>query len=167
MTCPHHPTATLTAETSRYGDLMVCPVQYCPYAIPANGDRAARGVALPPQCLSVALQGDSASPRRHKYGVAAKEDRTMDGIVFASKKEMTRYAELKLMEKAGEIGCLEIQVGYPLVVNGKTVGKYVADFDYWTDGKRITEDVKGMRTPIYRLKKKMFEAQYGRPIKEV
>jgi hypothetical protein len=44
----------------------------------------------------------------------------------------------------------------------------VADFRY-RQGPRgilVIEDVKGMRTPTYRLKRKMVEAQYGFEIME-
>jgi hypothetical protein len=49
-----------------------------------------------------------------------------------------------------------------------TVCLYVADFQYFTrDGERVIEDVKGIRTPVYKLKKAWFEAQYGVQIREV
>jgi hypothetical protein len=36
VTCPHHPTESLTLEPSRYGDLLVCPVHGCNYAVSAR-----------------------------------------------------------------------------------------------------------------------------------
>jgi hypothetical protein len=95
----------------------------------------------------------------------------VDGIRFASKKEAKRYGELKLMEKGGEIYDLEGQPVYPLFVSGHKVGKYVGDFRYTRriDGEvdEIIEDVKGVKTPVYRLKKKLVKAIYGIDITEV
>jgi hypothetical protein len=54
----------------------------------------------------------------------------VDGIKFDSKKEATRYGQLRLLEKAGLIGNLRLQVQYPLIVHGVKVGSYVADFVY-------------------------------------
>lgn len=92
----------------------------------------------------------------------------VDGIRFASKAEAKRYNELKLLEKAGEITDLELQKRYPLAAfDGTKIGVYVADFDY-TDRKtlsRVTEDVKGVLTPTFKLKAKLFKAQFGREIK--
>lgn len=92
----------------------------------------------------------------------------LDGIKFDSKKEANRYAELKLMERAGVIRDLKRQVRYELIPAFDVDGKhyrpttYVADFVY-TDaksGKEIVEDVKGVRTDVYRLKSKMFAHKF-------
>jgi hypothetical protein len=64
------------------------------------------------------------------------------------------------MEKAGEIHCLELQPRYPLIVNGEKVGTYVADFRYFEGDTLRVEDVKGILTPVYRLKKKLVKALY-------
>jgi hypothetical protein len=87
-----------------------------------------------------------------------------DGIRFASKREAARYSELRLLEKAGEIASLELQPVYPLTVNGKHVCKMIADFRYLDGGKHgklTVEDCKGFKTPVFRLKAKLFEAIYG------
>lgn len=102
--------------------------------------------------------------KRHKYGAKPTE---VDGIKFASKKEANRYSELKIMEQAGDISCLELQPRYPLTVDGVKVGEYRADFRYRRNGATVVEDVKGVRTVIYRMKKKIVEAQYGITIVEV
>lgn len=92
----------------------------------------------------------------------------MDGFVFASKAEAHRYSELKLMEMACEISYLELQPKYPIIVNGKKIATYIADFRYLYCGTTpIIEDVKGVKTPVYRLKKKLVEAIYGITITEV
>lgn len=95
--------------------------------------------------------------RTHKYN--AKQT-VVDGIKFPSKREAQRYCELKVLEKAGKIKRLELQVRFPLFVAGVKVATYIADFCYYDESRRIVEDCKGFLTPVYRLKKKMFEALY-------
>lgn len=103
--------------------------------------------------------------RRHKYGAVAVE---IDGHRFSSKAEGRRYAQLVLLQKLGEISGLELQPRFPIVIDGKLCATYVADFAYFTQGERVVEDVKGMITPVYRLKKKLVEALYpGTKIVEV
>ena len=101
--------------------------------------------------------------RSHKYGAKPV---TIDGHRFHSKAEGARYRLLTLLVRAGEISDLTLQPRFPLVVCGVTIGHYVADFEYRERGARIVEDVKGMKTPLYRWKKKHFEAQYGLLIRE-
>lgn len=92
----------------------------------------------------------------------------VDGIEFDSKKEAKRYSELKLLERAGKIKDLELQKVFELQPsfkkNNKTYRKttYKADFCYFDNekGKYIVEDVKGFKTEVYKLKKKMFEYKY-------
>ncbi|ORC37289.1 hypothetical protein B4O97_03610 [Marispirochaeta aestuarii] len=92
---------------------------------------------------------------------------TIDGITFDSKKEAARYAELKMLERAGEIQGLKLQPRYEISKtvkwNGKTLRArfYVADFEYWQNGVRTVEDVKGMRTKEYTLKRHRFLELYG------
>ena len=89
----------------------------------------------------------------------------------ASKRESARCDELHLMVKGKQIRELiaDPQPRYPLVVNGVKVGTYVADFYYFDIRKKVAvvEDVKGMPTPVYRLKKKLVKALYGIEISEV
>lgn len=98
----------------------------------------------------------------HKYRAIAT--RTEDGY-FPSKKELKRWNELKLLEKAGAISHLTRntkETTFPLLCfGGSRVCNYIADYVYREDGKRIAEDAKGVKTPVYKLKKKMFLAQYG------
>lgn len=94
----------------------------------------------------------------------------IDGVRFASKAEARRYCELRLLEKAGEIRELELQPKFPLYAFcGGCVGHYIADFRYraGTRGVLIIEDVKGVKTAMYRWKKKHFELQYGLQITEI
>lgn len=90
----------------------------------------------------------------------------LDGHKFDSMKEARRYAELKLLEQAGEISDLKLQDPFVLQIgftdkHGKRhqAIKYIADFTYTNRaGEKIIEDVKSPATrknPVYRLKKKM------------
>lgn len=124
---------------------------------------------------------------RRKYN---NRKTVVNGITFDSAKEAKRYKELKLMEDAGEIRNLQLQVpfdlipaqyecierygkrGQPLKPKRKTIEQkvtYVADFMYQetSTGNVIVEDTKGMRTKEYILKRKMMLFFHGVRIKEV
>ena len=121
--------------------------------------------------------------KRHKYGAVATE---LDGIKFHSKREAKRYAELKLLEQAGEIWDLELQPRFPLYVPSTSgylmraakaltqgglfkVGEYRGDFKYRDTRTTpyVVEDCKGFATPLYKWKKKHVEAQFGITIREL
>lgn len=92
---------------------------------------------------------------------------TVDGIDFDSIKESVRYKQLKMFERAGLIKDLKLQTKFELQPafkkNNKTIRAitYKADFDYLTkDGRHIVEDVKGIETEVFKLKRKMFEYKY-------
>lgn len=89
---------------------------------------------------------------------------------YASRKEHRRANELKLLQRAGIIKYLREQVTYELIptqrdVNGKVIERacsYVADFVYTDkDGTLIVEDTKGMRTEVYRIKRKLMLHVHG------
>lgn len=111
---------------------------------------------------------------------------TIDGITFDSEKEGNRYNELKLLERAGKITGLQLQVKYILlpsqfgyVPNAQRPGgtkrvclereiSYYADFVYKdADGNVVVEDTKGFRTKDYIQKRKMMLYFYGIQIHEV
>lgn len=125
-------------------------------------------------------------PKRSKYGNNKVEQ---DGIKFDSKKELKRYNELLLLQKAGEISDLQRQVKYELippiyeevVVQLKTKEKvvkksvqlaitYTADFVYKDkNGTIIANDVKASKffqDNSYKIKKKLFRWRYGFDITE-
>ena len=109
--------------------------------------------------------------KRPKYGNVRVE---VDGIRFDSKKEAKRYGELKLLAKAGEIANLELQPSFKLKCGDRPVlirspgfpngrqATYKADFAYWDykKDKRVIEDVKGVRTDVFILKKAIVEAMH-------
>lgn len=103
-------------------------------------------------------------PGANKYGARKVE---VDGITFDSQAEADHYWDLKQLERAGEITELELQPVFPLLVNGIKVGLYRADFRFRDEDGLHVQDVKGVRTPVYKLKKKMVLAQYGIEIEEV
>lgn len=100
-----------------------------------------------------------------KYG---NQKYIVDGLLFDSKKEATRYSELMLLFKAGEISKLERQKPFELIPTRNYSGicvrgcKYVADFYYYdkTKSEYIAEDTKGYPTPEYIVKKKIFLEKY-------
>ena len=92
---------------------------------------------------------------------------TVDGIVFDSVREARHWVELQAFESSGQIHKLKRQVPYELHVNGIKVCKIIPDFEYWIGDQLIVADSKGMRTPMYNLKKKMLAAEYGLDILEM
>ena len=98
---------------------------------------------------------------RHKFKAKPCED---DGIKFSSLKERKRYRELKLLKHKGEILFFLRQVPFHLEAGVKYVCDYLI---FWTNGIVTIEDVKGMKTDMYILKKKMVEATYPITITEV
>jgi hypothetical protein len=95
---------------------------------------------------------------KHKY--KAQRTECQEGHSHPSKAEAKRCDELHLLQKAGQIHRLEREPSFPVSINGIKVFTYRADFSYFTEHERVIEDVKGMVTPIYRLKKKAVEAYY-------
>jgi len=82
------------------------------------------------------------------------------GHMHASVKEASRCNELHLLERAGKIERLEQQPQFPVEINAKRVCVYKADFAYFEGGRRVVEDVKGYKTDVYKLKKKLVEAAH-------
>lgn len=91
----------------------------------------------------------------------------VDNIKFDSKAEANRYIELKLLEKSGKISDLELQPKFTLqekYTNNKgekvRAITYKADFCYLEGNKIVVEDVKGVETKEFKIKKKLFENKY-------
>lgn len=111
------------------------------------------------------LQNGAAGTKKTKYNNSKTE---VNGIKFDSAKEANRYKDLILLQKAGHIGMLELQVPYELNEDGTFSYKYVADFVYidTMTGAKIVEDVKGFRTEEYKKKRKLMAKVHGIIIKE-
>ena len=106
----------------------------------------------PVQDVSITMK-----PKRNKYGVAPKDERTVEGIVFASKAEAHAYQTLKALYDTGQLISLKLQPRFPFPM----CFSYVADFDVtYADGSRFIIDVKGMETPEFKLKRKCFAHFY-------
>jgi hypothetical protein len=103
-------------------------------------------------------------PAVRKYRNEPKE---VDGITFDSTKEAERYMVLKNLEQVGEISNLILQHVFPIIIKGQKICEYIADFTYLDKaGKQIVEDTKGMKTDVYRMKKKLMKAVNGIEILE-
>lgn len=119
---------------------------------------------LPPKLQEQAKRKLGMVNAESKYHAKRTE---VDGIKFDSKAEAEHYANLKLLEKAGVIQGLELQPRFLLQDGFMYQGhherkiEYVADFRYQRDGKTIVEDVKGVKTDVYKLKRKLFLHKYG------
>lgn len=90
---------------------------------------------------------------------------------YASKKEARVAAELALLARSGKILDLKEQVPFTLIEgrNGVRGIKYVADFT-WVDadtGFPHIGDAKGIKTPVYELKKKMMYLLCGLTVEEL
>lgn len=105
------------------------------------------------------------SPRPGRYGIKKVE---VEGILFDSADEGKRYRILKADEALGLITDLRMQVAYPFAENGRHCFTYKSDFNYIivASGEEVVEDVKGVKTDVYKLKKKLIEARYGITISE-
>lgn len=93
----------------------------------------------------------------------------VDGQKFDSIHEASIWHDLALLQRQGLIRNLERQITYRLVVNGLLICKYIADFRYicMATEEVVTVDAKGVKTPVYKLKKKLMRAIYGIEIKEM
>lgn len=99
----------------------------------------------------------------------------MDGIVFASKMEMDRYSQLKLMEKGGLLRDLQVQPRFELLPAFERNGKhflpttYVGDFAYFdcVTKKRVVEEVKGYETDVWKLKQKLFHFKHNMELRVI
>jgi Protein of unknown function (DUF1064) len=99
----------------------------------------------------------------NKYGAVKVK---LDGYVFDSKREAFRYQQLCFLVNSGDISNLRVHPVYPLIVNNLLICKYEADFYYTENSKEVVEDVKGVKTDVYKLKKKLMLAVYGIKILE-
>lgn len=130
-------------------------------------DRMAANAIDIASALRGALTAGRSPAKRSKFGNVKKE---IDGHLFDSSAEARRYIELKALDATGAIMHLKLQPRYTLQPafrdsDGKHHREiaYVADFFYYTeehDKYGIVEDVKGMKTPVYSLKLKLFKAKY-------
>lgn len=100
-----------------------------------------------------------------------QKTKTIDGIEHDSKKEALRWMELQMLQRAGEISELRRQVTFELIPKqvGERACNYIADFVYVDNktNRTVVEDAKGVRTDVYKIKKKLMLWRYDIRIKEV
>ena len=122
---------------------------------------------------AVSVSG-SAKVRANKHNAVKRE---YNGMTFDSGRELRRWQELELMQKAGVITCLRRQVAFVLAEsvtlpdeNGNQRKKpdirYIADFVYCDSGisRDIVEDAKSphlRKNPVFRLKIHLMKLRYG------
>ncbi|OQA21245.1 MAG: hypothetical protein BWY63_01327 [Chloroflexi bacterium ADurb.Bin360] len=100
---------------------------------------------------------------RSKFNAKAT---TVDGIRFDSQAEARRYGQLQALQAAGAISGLKVHPVYllqPGFTHGLTTERaihYEGDFEYREHGAVIVEDVKGMETDVFKLKRKLFIYNY-------
>lgn len=103
----------------------------------------------------------------NKYRAVKTE---LEGIVFDSKMESRRYAELRLLEQAGVISDLVLQPEFELIPafvdnQGKKERRVIwtLDFMYHEDEWCVVEDTKSEQTRKardYQLRRKLFKLKY-------
>jgi len=84
----------------------------------------------------------------------------VDGIKFDSKREAYYYLYYKRLQETKIIGNLKLQTPIKFDIDGKHIFTYKADFEYEDEYGHHYIDVKGVETPVFRLKKKLIEAKY-------
>ena len=98
-----------------------------------------------------------------------------NGERYRSKREADRHQELQLMMFAGEISELRREVPFELAAGVKFSDakratpplRYFCDFAYrLPDGRTVIEDVKGMRTRVYKIKRHLMLDKFGVEVKE-
>lgn len=104
--------------------------------------------------------------KAHKYNARATE---LNGYKFDSISEANRFKELALLESAGKIRglqihpCFELQPAFTDRTGRKQRAvRYEADFMYFDieAGQTVVEDVKGMETQAWLIKRKLFLYHY-------
>ena len=80
----------------------------------------------------------------------------VDGITFDSKAEADRYCELKMLQAAGKVDGFGIQPSFVLADGVR----YRPDFIVCAGGHVWVEDVKGVETQAFNLKRRLWEERY-------
>lgn len=109
----------------------------------------------------------------------------VNGLVYDSKRELRRWNELLLLQRAGQITDLKRQVKFVLIPaqhEESTIGKrggikqgklierecsYIADFVYTENGKMVVEDTKGCKTKDYIIKRKLMLYIHNIKVREI
>lgn len=117
---------------------------------------------MPPRSRKTGSSKSGGRPRRRGWGSATKT--LYKGVLYDSKAEATYAAVLDRLVDEGEVSHWDRQQKWPLRVNGVKVCAMIPDFVVWYHGERGEEprmelhEVKGFQTPVWRIKRKLFEA---------
>jgi hypothetical protein len=120
-----------------------------------------------PGSAAPATSAGSPSGRKGKFNAGGEH---VNGIWQASEAQAERYRQLLELEVAGTIGNLRTEVPFQLTVNNTIICVYRCDFCYdvlngfGEPTRAIVEDVKGMQTPEFKLKRKLFDATQAVPL---
>lgn len=141
------------------------------WARPVAGNAGSRAGGT--QAPAVQAAAKRSGPGGAKYG--NKKTVTPDGVKFDSLAEARRWGHLCMQLRAGEISELRRQVAYELVPavkfadakRTKPAIRYVADFVYVEKGAEVIEDVKGVLTTEFKLKRHLMKALLGLEVRLV
>lgn len=135
-----------------------------PRARGTSGAGAGRVVATVRAAAGTRATGTAG--QTHKFG---NRKTTVDGLAFDSKREAARWRELTLLQRAGHISDLQRQVAYVLAPGVKFAGarraqpalRLIVDFAYRERGELVLEDVKGVITTAFTIKRHLLKALHG------
>jgi len=130
---------------------MTLPIQGKP-----RGSKAATAKAPP----AAVKPSPKSAPKPNKFNAVKT---TAGGLVFDSKGESQRYADLLLLQKAGQISGLKRQVPFRLEAGGQLICIYRSDFSYVEGGREIVEDFKSPATvtDLFKLKRRLMQVLLG------
>jgi hypothetical protein len=141
-------------------------------AAAANRIRPTRSTTASAGSAANATRAGSPSGRKGKFNAGGEhvESDSHGKVWCASSAEAERFRQLLALFVDGKIENLKTQPVYPLVVESRHIAVYRADFCYDVIDERgrlvrhVIEDVKGMITPEFRIKHKLFDALYPTPL---
>lgn len=113
----------------------------------------------------IEAKGFTPSPKASKY---RNKKVVVDGITFDSKREASRWTQLRMLEKAGKVKLLVRQKVFVLapaaIINGrkKPELRYCADFTYFNAaGELVVEDAKGALTDVFKIKRHLMKTVHN------
>lgn len=115
---------------------------------------------------AAALKLKTGQHKPGRFPVADRDARTVEGICFDSAKEAARFAELRLLERAGKITELKHQVVLAVLIGQHPYTRFTVDFTYreLPSYTPVFEEVKSSgsaKDTAYRLRRKAAELFHG------
>ena len=97
--------------------------------------------------------------RGRRYGKYNARKTEYNGVMYDSGREAQYANDLDIALKGGVYKKIERQIAFTFELYGKKICKYIVDFKVTHHTGEIEYiDVKGMKTPVFNLKWKMFTA---------